>query len=67
MILAGDIVADSYTTGCIRNRREQTEAGREKAYASQKHAGLAEIISEFVKTEGNSRRPRLPWSCWSGS
>jgi len=52
MILAGEIGATRTRLGAF-----ETEAGRlklavEKIYMSQERAGLAEIIAEFIRTEG---------------
>jgi len=52
MILAGDIGPTRTRLAAFETDANKLKRVVEKAYASQKHAGLAEIISEFVKSEG---------------
>lgn len=52
MILAGDIGPTRTRLAAFEMDANKLTRVVEKTYASQKHAGLLEIISEFVKTEG---------------
>jgi glucokinase len=52
MILAGDIGPTRTRLAAFETDANKLKLVVEKAYLSQKQAGIAEIIAEFVKTEG---------------
>ncbi len=52
MILAGDIGGTRTRLAAFDTEGSKLQRVTEKTYASQEHGGLAEIIADFVKTEG---------------
>ena len=52
MILAGDIGGTRTRLAAFDTEGSKLQRVTEKAYPSQEHSGLAEIVSDFVKTEG---------------
>ena len=52
MILAGDIGGTRTRLAAFDTEGSKLQRVTEKTYPSQEHAGLAEIVSDFVKTEG---------------
>jgi glucokinase len=52
MILAGDIGATNTRLGAFETEGNRLQCVVEKIYMSQDHAGLAEILTQFIRTEG---------------
>ncbi len=52
MILAGDIGGTRTRLAAFETEGSKLKCVVEKTYPSQEHGGLAEIVAEFVKTEG---------------
>jgi len=52
MILAGDIGGTRTRLAAFETEGNKLKCVVEKSYPSQEHAGLAEIVADFVKTEG---------------
>jgi glucokinase len=52
MILAGDIGGTRTRFAAFETQGSKLNCVTEKTYASQEHDGLAEILSDFIKTEG---------------
>ena len=52
MILAGDIGGTRTRLAAFETEGSKLKCVIEKTYPSQEHNGLAEIVSDFVKTEG---------------
>jgi glucokinase len=52
VILAGDIGATNSRLAAFQTEGNRLQCAVEKIYASQEHAGLAEIVTDFTKTEG---------------
>src|SRR5882724_10062146 len=52
MILAGDIGGTRTRLAAFETEGSKLKCVIEKTYASQTHSGLAEIVGDFVKTEG---------------
>ena len=52
MILAGDIGGTRTRLAAFETEGSKLKCVIEKTYASQDHSGLAEIVADFVKTEG---------------
>ncbi|HTS34317.1 MAG TPA: glucokinase [Candidatus Solibacter sp.] len=52
MILAGDIGGTRTRLAAFETEANRLQCVVEKTYPSQEHAGLAEILAQFVKTEG---------------
>lgn len=52
MILAGDIGATRTRLAAFDTEGNRLRSVVEKTYASQEHGGLAEVLSQFVRTEG---------------
>ena len=52
MILAGEIGATQTRLAGFETQGSRLQLEVEKSYPSQEHAGLAEIIAEFIQTEG---------------
>jgi glucokinase len=52
MILAGEIGATQTRLAGFETQGSRLQLVIEKSYPSQEHAGLSEIIAEFIQTEG---------------
>jgi glucokinase len=52
MILAGEIGATRVRLAAFETEGSRLQSVVEKNYASQEHAGLAELLADFIKTEG---------------
>ena len=52
MILAGDIGGTRTRLAAFETEGSKLKCVVEKTYPSQEHGGLAEIVADFVKTEG---------------
>jgi glucokinase len=52
MILAGDIGGTRTRLAAFETEGSKLKCVIEKTYPSQDHSGLAEIVADFVKTEG---------------
>ncbi len=52
MILAGDIGATHSRLAAFETEGNRLQCAVEKIYLSQEHAGLAEIVTHFTRTEG---------------
>ncbi len=52
MILAGDIGGTNARLAAFETEGNRLQCVVEKIYASREHSGLAEIVADFVKTEG---------------
>jgi glucokinase len=52
MILAGDIGGTRTRLAAFNTEGSKLQCVVEKTYPSQEHGGLAELVAEFVKTEG---------------
>src|SRR6202166_4844050 len=52
MILAGDIGATNTRLGAFETEGNRLQCVVEKIYMSQEHAGLPEILTQFIRTEG---------------
>ncbi len=52
MILAGDIGATNTRLGAFETEGNRLQCVVEKIYMSQEHAGLPEILAQFIRTEG---------------
>jgi glucokinase len=52
MILTGEIGATRVRMAAFETEGNRLQLVVEKDYASQEHAGLAEILADFIKTEG---------------
>ena len=52
MILAGDIGATRTRLAAFETEGSRLECVVEKTYASQEHAGLQEVLVQFIRTEG---------------
>src|SRR5664279_1867234 len=52
MILAGDIGATHARLAAFETEGNRRQCAVEKIYSSREHKGLAEIVSDFTKTEG---------------
>ncbi len=52
MILAGDIGATRTRLAAFQTEGSRLECVVEKTYASQEHAGLEEVLVQFIRTEG---------------
>src|SRR5882724_4781884 len=52
MILAGDIGGTRTRLAAFETQGSKLQCVVEKTYPSQEHGGLAEIVAEFIKTEG---------------
>jgi glucokinase len=52
MILAGDIGGTNSRLAAFETEGNKLQCAVEKVYPSQKHNGLAEIVSDFIRTEG---------------
>src|SRR6266851_8406572 len=52
MILAGDIGGTRTLLAAFNTEGSKLQRVVEKTYPSQEHGGLAEIVADFIKTEG---------------
>jgi glucokinase len=52
MILAGEIGATRVRLAAFETEGNRLQSVVEKSYMSQQHGGLAEILADFIKTEG---------------
>src|SRR5512140_15928 len=52
MILAGDIGGTRTRLAAFETEGSKLKSVVEKTYPSQEHGGLAELVADFIKTEG---------------